>query len=311
MVAGCGRGPITPPSPAAGVCVARGQWMDPATGRPLAHPEVLARAARARIVLLGERHDVVEDHRWQLDVLAGLAAWRATLVVGLEAFARAAQPALDAWVAGDLSVDELLTATRWRETWSVAPELYLPLLHFTRRHRVPTVALNVDRSLVQRVGQRGWHAIPAAERGGIGDPAPPRPAYRERLLATYAEHVCKPPERVRDTAGFARFVEAQLLWDRAMAEALGRAASAHPQALVVGLAGSGHLEHGDGIPHQLDALGIDDVAVLLPWHVSHDCSTPPPGIADAVFGLGPLAAEAPPPVRHRCEPGGAAAHPPR
>lgn len=29
--------------------------------------------------------------------------------------------------------------------------------------------------------------------------------------------------------------------------------------------GSGHIEYGDGVPYQLAALRIDDVATALPW----------------------------------------------
>ena len=271
----------------------------------------MARAARADMVLLGERHDAAEDHRWQLDVLAALAARRTTLIVGFEALPRAAQAPLDEWSRGELSVDQLLARLRWRETWGVEPELYLPLFHFTRRYRFRTIGLNVDRDLVRQVGQRGWRAIPPAERHGIGDPASPAPAYVDRLAASYAEHRCVPPERVRDTDGFTRFVDAQLLWDRAMAEALAAAAAANPDALVVGILGTGHLEFGDGVPRQLSALGVEHATVLLPWHVTDACSPAPPGVADAVFGVMPLAAETPPPPRHRCENAAAQPPPPR
>jgi uncharacterized iron-regulated protein len=263
---------------------------------------VLAHAARARLVLLGERHDVAEDHRWQLDVLAGLAALRAHLVVGFEAFSRRDQATLETWSRGGLSVDDLLARS---------PDVYLPLLHFTRRHRMPSVALNVDRDLVARVGRTGWAQVPPSDRHGVGDPAPPAPAYTERLLATYAEHTCRPQATVRGTPGFARFVEAQLLWDRAMAEALAAAAARNREALVVGIVGSGHLEHGHGIPHQLAALGWRDVVVLLPRDVATACADVTPGLADAVFGIAPLAAEAPAPARHRCESSAPTQAPPR
>lgn len=36
------------------------------------------------------------------------------------------------------------------------------------------------------------------------------------------------------------------------------------QRLVVSIMGNGHIEYGDGVPHQLAALGIDDVATALP-----------------------------------------------
>lgn len=90
-----------------------------------------------------------------------------------------------------------------------------------------------------------------------------------------------------DEASRRRFVEAQLTWDRALAEGLADAARANPGALVVGIMGSGHLEGGNGVPHQLAALGVRDVTVLLPWDTTRECSTLAPHLADAVFGIGP------------------------
>jgi hypothetical protein len=82
-------------------------------------------------------------------------------------------------------------------------------------------------------------------------------------------------------------MEGQLLWDRAMAEALARAVRDEPGALVVGLMGSGHVIHGYGVEHQLRDLGVADVGSLLPWDVDGDCADLVAGVADAVFGILP------------------------
>jgi len=86
---------------------------------------------------------------------------------------------------------------------------------------------------------------------------------------------------------FQRFVEAQLMWDRAMAEAVAESRNADGTTLVVGIVGRGHLENRWGIPHQLADLGIGNTAVLLPVAVSDDCQGLFPGLADAVFILSP------------------------
>ena len=88
---------------------------------------------------------------------------------------------------------------------------------------------------------------------------------------------------VMRSAEFLRFVEAQLTWDRAMAEILAQAHRRNPDGLVVGIVGRGHAEFGHGIPHQLADLGIDAVQVLLPWSAEAACAELPAGIADAVF----------------------------
>jgi hypothetical protein len=93
---------------------------------------------------------------------------------------------------------------------------------------------------------------------------------------------------------FRRFVEAQLTWDRAMAEAIAGARTAESAPLVVGILGQGHVEHRWGVPHQLADLGIPDAAVLLPVAPPEDCAGVPPDLADAVFTV-PSAGDPPPP----------------
>ena len=269
-------------SPKAGPACRPGQWLDPATGAALAHDAVLRAAAAQDLVLLGETHDVREHHVWQLSTLAGLLALRPNLVAGFEIFAARVQPALDRWSAGELSESALLEATGWHQRRRLDPELYLPLFRVARLHRLPMLALNVDRSLVAEVGRAGWAAIPPDLRQGVGDPAPASNAYRERLADHFRAHRGQVPD---GGARFARFVEAQLTWDRAMAEALARGHPRPGTPLVVGLIGSEHLRHREGVPHQLADLGIDKVAVLLPRDVREGCQGSVPGEADALFIL--------------------------
>jgi S1-C subfamily serine protease len=51
--------------------------------------------------------------------------------------------------------------------------------------------------------------------------------------------------------------------------------------------GQGHVEFGQGVAHQLAALGVDDVATALPWPAAGACAIPDPRIADVVFGVAP------------------------
>ena len=276
------RAPHVPPSDRA--CVAPARWVAPASRRELPAADVIARAARARVVLLGEHHDRADHHRWQLQTIAALAARRPVMVLGFEMFPRRVQPVLDRWVAGQIDTATLLRDTGWNRVWAFDPALYLPLFELARLNRVPMRAINVDRDLVARVGREGWATVPADAREGVGDPVPPSPAYRDALAQILDDHG---GGAGLDAAARQRFIEAQLIWDRAFAEGLAAAARDHPSALVVGIVGSGHLEHGWGVPHQLAALGIDDVVVLLPWDTQRGCDGLSPDIADAVFGIPP------------------------
>lgn len=274
---------------AAAPCVPVGRWARPTDGAPetLDSAPWLTELAQSGIVLLGERHDSAEHHRWQLQTLAALAAQQPRMTIGLEMVPRRLQSVLDRWVAGELGEAEFLDAVEWDTIWGFDPALYLPILHFARMNRIPLLALNVDRALVSRVSESGWDAVPEEAREGIGDPEPASTAYLAFLRGKHARHNRADDERADETR-FERFVQSQLLWDRAMAERIAEVAQRDDAPLLVVLSGSGHLVYGYGIPHQLAALGAPRARVLLPYS-AEPCSELVPGYADAVFGLDPVA----------------------
>jgi uncharacterized iron-regulated protein len=240
-------------------------------------------------VLLGETHDSHEHHRWQLQVITALHSRHPDLVIALEMFPRRVQPALDRWVAGEIDEAEFLRASEWREVWRFDPALYLSIFHFARMNRIPLLAVNVERSLIQAVSAKGYAAIPASEREGVSEPAPAIEAYEDMLLESWRDHL--PPDKQQDAAlarqdeEFRRFVESQLVWDRAMAQGIADAADQRLGIVVVGLMGSGHVIHGWGVSHQLQQMGRKAPLALLPWDRDGDCATLVPGLADAVFGV--------------------------
>ena len=279
-------------------CVPPGVWLEPASGEQVSVEAAMARLSEKAVVLIGESHTSAADHRWQLHLLAALHGRRPGMTIGFESFPRSVQPALDRWVAGGSTTHRFMIDSRWAEVWGYDAGLYMPLFHFARMNRLPMIALNVERSLVSRVGEEGWSAIPAEEREGLTDPAPAPSAYVSGLGKVYVQHQEEPPETppTLEDDGFRRFVEAQLTWDRAMAEAIATARERTPQHVIVGVMGRGHLEYGYGVPHQLSDLGTTEVAVVLTWTGDRPCAdlvgadeTP---VADLVFGLDPEPAEA-------------------
>ncbi|MCU4181083.1 ChaN family lipoprotein [Bosea sp. BH3] len=289
------------PSPAGeGLAHPRARWLCPGTGRLQPQGEVIGEAAKKRVVLLGESHDIAEIHRWQLHVTAFLHMLRPQMAVGFEMFPRRIQPVLDAWVDGAMDTATFIERSEWAQVWGFDPELYLPLFHFCRQQRVKMLALNCYRELVTRVGQAGWDAIPVEERDGLTPSAPATDAYRaylERLMKSFggAERPAGAASPVSD-----RFLRAQQTWDRAFACGIADHLAAVPDDLVIGIIGRGHLEYGHGTPYQLRDLGIEDVAVLLPGTAEAYDAAALTGIADAVFRLD--TPEPPAPRRERPKP---------
>ncbi|MGA7181173.1 MAG: ChaN family lipoprotein [Thiobacillaceae bacterium] len=268
-------------------CGQAGQWLgtDSHGVRLLSMPSFIDHLASQKVVLLGERHDSAEDHRWQLQTLAQLFSRHPDMAIGLEMFPRRVQPLLDRWVAGGLSQTEFLKLVDWKDIWNYDPNIYLPLFNFARMNRIPMLALNVEHSLVEQVGRLGWDSVPEAQKEGVTRPAQPDSAYVTELHEIFEHH----PARAGGEGAFPRFVEAQTVWDRAMAQAIANFLKQHPKALVAGIMGSGHVRNGFGVPNQLKDLGVDRVSRLLTLDVDQGCGEISPVLADAVYLVNPSA----------------------
>lgn len=272
-------------------CGAAGEWQAPAAGKaqPVELRVLLQRMAQQQAVLLGETHDSAEDHRWQLHLLAQLHALQPRLAIGFEMFPRRVQPALDEWVAGGLSEAEFLQRSEWDKVWGYDARDYLPLFHFARMHRLPMLALNVERTLIETIGKQGWEAVPVERKEGVSKPAAPTEAYRNSLRAVFEHHPAKNRSKSKEEVeqAFERFVDGQTAWDRAMAQVIAQHLRQHPDRLVVGIVGAGHVRYGDGVKHQLKDLGIDRTGLLLTWPRGEDCAELGDNFADGLFLVDP------------------------
>ncbi len=278
-------------------CSRVGNWILPGGDQVVAAGTVLTAMTEARVVLLGESHTSAEHHRWQLHTLVALHTLRPDMVIAFEMFPRRVQAVLDQWVAGTLEPEAFLESAQWSQVWGYDAEFYLPLFHFARQHQVPMIAMNVERGLISDVSRKGWADIPESDREGVSTPAEAGRAYRAGLAQLYrykqtlgmdpaahgtADAEPETPdtalEAVADDVEFQRFVQAQITWDRAMAEAMAAALGDDNSPLVVGVVGRGHVEYGHGIPHQLRDLGIGRIVTALPVEVGEGCHALAAGI---------------------------------
>lgn len=295
-------------------CPPLGAWKDLATGETLSHAQALDRMAAANVLLLGESHGFRDIHLWQATVGAGVADRRGGATYGYEMLRRSAQPALDAWTAGESSRAVFLADAGWSASWGFSADAYDPILRLPRLRGEGGIALNVDRKLVRRVGKEGWDAVPEADRQGISQPAPALPEYQAKLglvldqksargtpgftgghtgAHTGAQKGVEKEESPEDAAKAAqmatRFMEAQLVWDRAFAEAISAAHAAAPETPVVAFMGRGHVEHGHGVVHQLADLGVEKIMTAVAVFAGPDCAVPPDAagrpFADLVYSL--------------------------
>jgi uncharacterized iron-regulated protein len=219
---------------------------------------LIERIADRKVIFVGESHDRYEDHLNQLAVIEGLHAQGRPLAIGMEFFQQPYQDGIDAYIAGEIGEAEFLRRTEYFDRWRFDYRLYRPILRFAREKGIPVIALNLEAELTRRVGEVGIEGLTEEERARIpveidrGDPT-----YRERIEAVFAMH---PSDREQDVE---HFIEVQLLWDEGMADRAARYLNAHPDRTLVVLAGSGHVEYGQGIPKRLTRrMDVPTVTIL-------------------------------------------------
>lgn len=257
-------------------------WFDPDTGETMDGAQVIAAAANAPVVLLGEQHDRADNHLWQLSVAKQIFAKRKAMVMGFEMFPARLDPVLEEWTAGDLSEAEFLEKSEWNTVWGFDAELYMPLFRFCKGHRITMIGLNCRRALVSEVGADTWDGVPADKREGLSPARPATPAYREYLFWITGGARDDRKAKSASDPGFDRFVRAQQTWDRAFACRIADVALKPDAPIVVGIIGRGHLEYHHGTPFQLDDLGVTGAKVFLP---ADQGQTVENAVADAVYRL--------------------------
>jgi len=223
------------------------------------------------LVFAGERHDAPSHHRLQLDILKALQAQGKPLAIGMEMFEDFSQKALDAWSAG--KVPEFAIRKVFESNWKyISWGLYQDILLFARDNRIPVVALNPPRTVVQRVSRVGFASLSEAELSLIpaGIDATASDAFLELISSSYSMHGKKGD-------AFRFLCEAQLLRNRVMARRIGDYLARHPGTVMVVIAGGGHARKTGGIPEE---MGRMPYKVILPPVPGLDSDTVTVGDAD-------------------------------
>lgn len=238
---------------------------------------LIDKLASRRVIFVGETHDRYEDHLNQLAIIDGLRLRGKDVAIGMEPFQQPFQGDLDAYIAGAIDEAELLRRTDYFERWRYDYRLYRPILRLARAHGIPVIALNLEREITEAVGDGGLEALDSAQRSRIpADLDRSDAAYVARVRSVFDAH---PITRDKDKAGddeagpeaaaaaaqarFERFLTVQLLWDEGMAERAAAYLQEHPEKTLVVLAGSGHLEYGQGIPNRVQRRIQVPAAVVL------------------------------------------------
>jgi uncharacterized iron-regulated protein len=214
---------------------------------------MLADAARADVVFVGEQHDDVNTHRLELAILEGLARRRERVIVSLEMFERDAREPLEHFLMGHTPEDEFLKVSR---PWPRYKTDYKPLVDFAIVKQWPVVAANVPRPLASEVSKGGLKVLDAKtgeDRALFARDlqCPTDDDYFKRFGEAMGGHPGDETKTVaekRETTE--KFYFAQCLKDETMAESIAEAYTAAakpgPRPVVVHFNGAFHSDFAAG-----------------------------------------------------------------
>lgn len=207
---------------------------------------IMAELTPSRVVYVGETHTRAEDHDLQLRVIRAMYEQNPDLAIGMEMFGRTSQAILDRYINGEIDEWEFLKRSHYFKKWGYDYRFYRDILNFARLHKIPVVALNIEKEIVSKVFKDGGlSALSPEEQEGI--PAERDlsiPGYRARIAGVFTMHGqhAAGPEQVNN------FFQAQALWDEAMAESVADYLAAHPETRMAVVAGNGHTVKDTAIP---------------------------------------------------------------
>lgn len=213
-------------------------------------------------ILIGESHNNACDHQVQARIIQLMALDGQEIVVGLEMVSVERQEILDRFNKGLIDTDQLSGKLGWKEKWGYDFELYRPIFDAVQKHSVNLSALNIPSQVVRNISHYGLDELSPEDKRYLPEKLIyPPPDQLEMLKDQFYLH-----EGLiqADQAMFERFVAAQSAWDTIMAYEAVKARQVQQKQVVI-LAGTLHVEKGQGIEHRLRVLRPESrIAGIVP-----------------------------------------------
>jgi uncharacterized iron-regulated protein len=224
-------------------------------GKELLIAEVISELKKNQIILVGEHHTNKNHHFAQLNVVQALNEAGVQVAIGLEMFRKDSQQALDRWIDASIGEEEFqeIYYDNWNYSWSA----YRMIFEYARKEKIPMIGLNVSRDITRQVSQKGFSSLSEEQKGKLSD-------VTCRVDKEYMDYIKKAfGGHAHGKLNFTYFCEAQLVWDTAMAVNALEYLEKNPDAVVVLLAGTGHVQKG-AVPRQIRERSEVAHAVILP-----------------------------------------------
>ncbi len=269
---------------------------DASRGDVITPPELVARLDGVKLLFVGESHTDMEFHRVQLRVIRELHERGRQVLVGLEMYpaTAAGQQWLDGWHADKaLSEEAFLRESHWYRSWGYHWNYYRDIFLFARENGIRMFGVNVPRDVVQTARTKGLEALTPEQRALLPARVDTESAEHQRLLRAIFSEADSLHGSMPD-AMFQGMFRAQCTWDAAMGWNALQALEKHggATAIMIVLAGSGHVAYGLGAERQARLWSSGKTASVIPIPIREDEHGPlvakvQASYADYVWGLPP------------------------
>lgn len=235
--------------------------------------DLLPDLKESRVIYIGERHDRFSHHMNQLQFIKRLREKGEKIAVGMEMFRRPCQHVLDDYMAGRIDERTFLKKSAYFKNWGYDYHLYKPIVDYLKKHGIPMVALNIDMDINRKVAREGIYSLKGDQRNHLPTEMKfSNQQYRRDLYEIFVSH--REHSEIDD---FDYFLQAQTLWDEAMAETAHQYLLGNPDQKLLILAGNGHVRHRYGIPERLFRRNQKKYTIIVQDEEVED------GIADYVL----------------------------
>ena len=257
---------------------------------------VVAAMENKDVVFIGESHNDLTGHLIEVELLSRAftaygpafaeAGASGAVTLSLEMFERDVQYVVDEYLQDLITEDQFQKSSR---TWSEYETDYKPLIEFAKQQGLAVVAANAPRRYANRVTRHGRDALMelSSQALAVLPPLPyglPSPQYEEQWRMAMVEAMDEMRERcpvppamqhatqsdsarpsmpMMSHASASNPLHAQALWDASMAFSISEHLMRQPDALVLHMVGSFHVERGTGTPEHLQRYRPGTSAMIV------------------------------------------------
>ncbi len=246
---------------------------DTSSGALLTPADLPGKLADVRLVLVGEEHIGMDFHRAQKRVIEALDRSGRRVMIGLEMYPYPEQKWLDDWTDGKVSEEAFLDS--WYRNWGYNWLYYRDIFLYARDHRLRMFAVNAPPSIVGKVRQKGFESLTPEEAAHIPKQIDTKSPDHLRLFkASFDEEASF--HMGGSDAQWQAMLNAQCTWDATMAwnAVAPLAKDPDPKAVMVVLAGMGHVQYGLGIERQAKQWYAGRIASVIPVAVEDEKKGP-------------------------------------